>query len=186
MSEIDESPQGSALPRGWIVVTALLVAIAGVLGYLWVRDRGTDTTEINSFLQRNLGGVSERAHTATELLMDYTTGTVEERSDRLLAVSTGEFRDQYETLLEGGLGEALTDADTIARARIVDGPESSFVSSDEAVSVVRVIQTTKRRGSPLPRRIYYVLRFTLTNASTDAESPDWRVSELKILSQQST
>ena len=182
----EEKPEGRELPRAWILLTAGLVAAVAAFAYLWVSDRSTDTTEINSFLQRNLSGVSERAHTATELLMDYTTGTLEERSDSLLAVSTGEFREQYETLLEGGLGEALTEADTIARARIVDGPESSFVSSDEAVSVVRVIQTTKRRGSPLPRRIYYVLRFTLTNASADDESPDWRVSELKILSQQST
>jgi hypothetical protein len=186
MSVNGDSVRQRALPKGWIAVTLLLVALAGAFGYLWVKDRGASAPEIDSYLQTNLGRVSERAHTATELLMDYTIGTVEERSARLLAVSTGDFREQYETLLEGGLGKALSEANTIARARIVDGPESSFVSSDEAVAVVRVIQTTRRKGSPLPRRIYYVLRFTLTNASTDEDAPDWRVADLKILSQQST
>jgi hypothetical protein len=168
------------------MLMVVFLAAAAAFGYLWVRDRGTDPIEIDDYLKRNELGVTERAHTATELLMDYTTGTLEERSERLLAVSTGDFQDQYETLLEGGLSEALTKANTTAKARIVDGPNPSFLSSEEAVAIVRVIQTARKEGAPLPRRIYYVLRFALTDISPDEENPDWRISELQILSQQST
>jgi hypothetical protein len=186
MSDTEGSPRAAGVPGVLVVLMVALVAAAAAFGYLWVRDRGTDPTEINGFLQTRLLGVTERAHTATELLMDYTSGTLEERSERLLAVSTGDFQEQYQTLLEGGLSEALSKANTTAKARIVDGPDASFLSSDDAVAIVRVIQTAKKEGAPLPRRIYYVLRFALTDISPDQENPDWRISELRILSQQST
>ena len=130
--------------------------------------------------------MSERTTTLVELLMNYSSGSVAERSDQLLALSTGEFRDQYESLLKGGLDDALSKASTTAKARIVDGPDVSFTASDEASAVVRVIQTARLKGATLPRRIYYVLRFTLHNETPDQDTPDWRAARLDILSQQST
>jgi hypothetical protein len=51
---------------------------------------------------------------------------------------------------------------------------------------MRVVQTAKKKGAPLPRRILYVLRLTLQNTSDDEDVTDWRAARLDILSQQST
>jgi hypothetical protein len=175
-----------ALPRWLIAVALVALAVAVAMTFLWIRDRDTSAADMDAQLRTGVGPVSERATTLTELLMDYNPGTLQQRSDQLLAISTGEFRDQYETLLKGGLGNALTKANTTAKAKVVDGPDVSFTSSREAQAILRVIQTAKKKGALVPRRIFYVLRFTLLNTSTNPDSPDWRASRLDILSQQST
>jgi type IV secretory pathway component VirB8 len=183
----DRDGDGRSAPRRLpIVLVSLAVAVAAAMGFLWVRDRGASPAEIDSSLARNIPSIAERAQTLTKLLMDYTPRTLQQRSDQLLALSTGDFRDQYEKLLQGGLDTALTKAHTTAKARIVDGPDVSFTSSAEAQAVLRIIQTTKKKGALIARHIYYVLRFTMQNESTDAALTDWRASKFEILSQQST
>lgn len=186
MSSLGNKDQKPAF-RPWLVALALVaLAVAVAMTFLWIRDRDASPSEIDTRLRTSVSAVSERATTLTQLLMDYTPGTLQERSDQLLAISTGEFRDQYETLLKGGLDTALTKANTKAKAKIVDGPDVSFTASDEAQAVLRVIQTAKKKGALIPRRLYYVLRFTLQNLSPSPDTPDWRASRLDILSQQST
>jgi hypothetical protein len=186
MASLGSTEPKAALPRWLIAVALIALAAAVAMTFLWVRDRGASAADLDEQLRTGVGPVSERAKTITELLMDYNPGTLQQRSDELLAISTGEFRDQYETLLKGGLDTALTKANTNANAKIVDGPDVSFTSSREAQAVLRVIQTAKKKGALVPRRLFYVLRFTLQNTSTDPDSPDWRASRLDILSQQST
>jgi hypothetical protein len=185
MATPSNGAEKNALGGGLVVLCLVALAVAIAFGLLWASERGVDPKEVTDVLQEQVEPVSERSVTLVELLMDYEVGTVEERSDQLLALSTGEFRDQYETLLSGGLGKALSKAETTARARIVDGPDVSFTSSTEADAVMRVIQTAKKKGALIPRRIFYVVRFHMQNVSPD-DTPDWRAARLDILSQQST
>jgi hypothetical protein len=185
MSDAQEDDR-SAPSRVLLVLLAIAVAVAVAMGVLWTRDKSASPEEVSSNLREMVPPVTERATTLTQLLMNYDEGTLQERSDQLLALSTGDFRDQYESLLKGGLDKALSSASTTAKARIVDGPDVSFTSSREAVAVLRVVQTAKNKEAPLARRIFYVLRFTLQNTSTDENVPDWRAARLDVLSQQST
>lgn len=170
--------------RGPLVVAILAALIlGGTAGLLWLRDAEPGAGDVTTYLRTATSPVKERVRTVVGLLMTYEARTLEEKAAQLLAISTGDFEDQYATLVKEGLGAALKSAATRATAEIVADPEVSFATSKDAVALVRVLQTAKVEGSN-ERRFLYVLKLSMKDVSPDPETSDWRVEHLEVLAQQ--
>jgi hypothetical protein len=161
------------------VILASGAAVA--LGALWSRDKATDPDEVSSYLRNSSGAVADAATSVIEALMNYDSATVEDRKAELLPLATGDFKSQYEELLDGGLGEALAAKDAVSRGEITDTLSVAFTSAGKAYAVARVLQEVSSDAAPNGRTVFYVMRLTLLQ-----EDNAWKVDRLEILSQHST
>ena len=165
--------------KALLVLLVLAVGAAGAFAALWLKARTTDPREVTAILSAESGDVEVAAAEVIEALLDYDATTLEAQRDRLLGLSTGTFREQYEELLAGELEAALEQTAASSKGDIADGPNVAFEAADRATAVARVVQEVSARGSET-RNVFYVMRLTLI-----LTGDGWKADTLQILSQQS-
>lgn len=175
---------GASHKRGWLVPLlsaglVVAVATAAVLGALYLGG-AVSGAEVGEVLSEETPEVEDRAGTVANLLLNYDSTNLEEVSNQMLAVATGNFREQYEEVLAGGagLGNALEEASASSRGQILDGPDVYFKSADEAIAIMRVTQTAQSNSNPGGTTIDYVLKVTLIDTSDGG----WKADRVEVLS----
>lgn len=149
------------------------VVAAGLFCGLWLMSRSTDPEAIDRALDQEAPDARAAADEVIELLINLDADNVDEAGERVLELSTGNFREDYEELLPG-LGPAFEESGASASGEILDGPDIAFTASDEAVAVARVAQTTTVEGAE--RAVGFTLRLSLVK---DDEA--WRADTFELL-----
>lgn len=164
-----------------LLVGALVAALGLAAGFafLWSAEQGADPEDVDVFLRSRSNAASEAASEVIATLLTYDSDSVGDRQDDLLPLATGGFREQYEELLDQGLGDVLRRTSATSTGEIVDEAEVGFLSATTASAVMRVVQEVTSDEVPEGRQIFYVMKLELV-----AEGDRWLADELEILSQQ--
>lgn len=168
--ESEEAGQGNRF-----LMLALIGAVVatGLFCVLWLTSRSTEPEDIDRALDQEAPDARATADEVIELLINLDAGNVDEAGERVLALSTGNFREDYEELLPG-LGPAFEESGASASGEILDGPDVAFIAAGEAVAIARVAQTTTVEGTE--RSVGFALRLTLVK---DDES--WKADTFELL-----
>lgn len=169
-------------PRSVPILIALLVfavTAAGAFATLWLTtDDEVTSADVSQFLGAREPAVVDRATELLDLLFNYDATNIDEVSDELLEISTGDFFDDYEELVgSGNLKKALRQASASSRGQIVDGPDVFFRNPSEAVSIATVSQTAQSRSNPTGTTTDYVVRIILVYVEGE-----WTADDVEILS----
>jgi hypothetical protein len=158
-----------------LVLFALGAAIvaAGLFGGLWLSSRTASVDEIDQALANEAPDVRAVAAEIVELLVNVDAAKLEATSERVLELSTGNFRSDYEALLPG-LGPAFEEAGAKATGDIVEGPDVTFSASDEAFAIAKVAQTTKVDDTE--RTVGFTVRITMVR-----EGEEWKADRFELL-----
>jgi hypothetical protein len=161
-------------PNRTLLIVGLIGAlVAAVLfGGLWLSSRSTSSGDIDSALAAEAPEVGATAEEVIDLLLNLDASNVEETGERVLDLSTGNFREDYEELLPA-LAPAFEESGARATGEILEGPDVTFSSSEEAVAVAQVTQTTTGETE---RTIAFALRLTLV-----LEGEAWRADGFELL-----
>lgn len=163
-------------PTSTKVVTPLLSAalVAAVLfAGLWLMSRSTSPDDIDRALAEEAPKAHDTAEEVIELLVNLDAESVDAGGERILELSTGDFRDDYEELLPG-LGPAFEETGAKATGEIVDGPDITFSASDEATAVAKVAQTTTVDGAE--RTVGFTVRLALVG-----HDDTWKADGFELL-----
>lgn len=185
--ERPDAPAGRRIPMVPALVAALVVtaSLAAAFAALWLTKEGDERTsarEVGSYLGAHIPQVEDRAAEVATLLLNYDSTNIEEVSDQILALATGDFRDDYEDIVGGGnLQEALEESASSSRGQILDGPDVYFRSASEAIALVEVSQIAQSQSNPAGSNIDYVMKMTLV-----ATSEGWKADGVDVISQQRT
>jgi hypothetical protein len=191
VSSVEESRRGPVASTGAerrFLVPALIaglvatLAVALVFFILVLREAETSPEEVRGFLADERPKVENVAAELITLFMNYDATNLEERAEAIRELATGSLREDYEELVEQGLGEALEEAVASSRGQIISGPDVSFRSPFEAVALARATQTTQSKENPQGRTFEYNLKITLLKTA-DA---GWKAEAFEILSELQT
>lgn len=174
---MNEKPGQSRL---LIALLVLALGAAGAFAALWLGTKDTSSEDVTSALSREMGAVEQTATEVIEALFDYDATSLDGQREKLLALSTGTFRAQYEELLADDLGSVLESTAASSQGDIADGPDVAFETSERASAIARVVQEVSARDSAT-RSVFYVMRLTLIHTGDE-----WKADALQVLSQQST
>lgn len=171
--------------RGWqtpLLIGALVfsLALAGTFAALWIATVDTSAEEVSEYLGDRRPEVERRVSEVATLLLNYDSTNLEEISEQMLQMSTGNFREQYEDIVAGALQQALEKSSSSSRGQIVEGPDVYFQSPSEAVAIMRLSQTTQSADNPGGQSFDYVMKITLV----DTKDGGWKADRAEILSQQ--
>lgn len=184
-SEVD-APRRRDLKRflvpGLIAALVLAIATAASLGLLLARETEVEPEEVGSFMADAKPEVESRVTEVVNLLTNYDATNIDQIVTRMLEVTTGSFRKDYGDTFEQGFAEAIKEASTSARGRILTGPDVAFRSPDEAVAVLRVEQTIQNNRIPEGRSYVDVMQITLINTVDGG----WKADRVEILGGQET
>jgi hypothetical protein len=158
---------------GALIAAAILVPLMLFLG----RDDGSTATDVSGYLTEQVPLVEQRTEEVLGLLVNYDAKTLEGVIDDMLAIATGNFRDQYEEIVSRGLNDALSEASASSEGEILKGPQVTFASGSRAVSLASVEQTTRSDENPEGRTITYLMRLTLVR-----NGDEWKADRIEILS----
>ena len=161
-----------------IAAVVVLASLSAVLFVLFLRTSETSSEEVASFLNERQGAADDRARRVISLLMTYDATNLDEVAEQILDISTGNFKEQYQDIIQQNLGSALEEASASSRGQIVSGPDIAFLSPSEAIAIARVEQTTQSNENPAGRTFLYVLEVTLVNT----EGGGWKADRVEILS----
>lgn len=184
-----EQPQPDApatrRPRSFPLLVGLLVfalAAAAVFAFLWAtKEEGLTTSEVGAYLDGRKEAVASRATEVMGLMLTYDSTNIEEVSERVLALATGDFRDDYAALVGGGnLKRALRRSSSSSRGQIVGEPDVSFRAPNEAVVILTVTQTAQSRENPGGSTTDYVMRVVML-----LTGGEWKADGVDVLSEQS-
>lgn len=153
-----------------------LTVLVGVAGVLWIQARDTEPSEVTEYLSTHDEAVARVAQRVLDAVITYAPGTLEDQASSLAELATGGFLEDYEDLLESGLGEAVEATRASSDGRIASGPDVAFVSADRATAVARVVQEVKTASSE--RTIFSVMQIGLV-----LTGDTWKADRLEILSQ---
>jgi lipopolysaccharide export LptBFGC system permease protein LptF len=179
---------GAGAPKRKLLVPLLIgglvfaVALATTFAVLWAQSRDTTADEVEAFLGAEEAVVADRATELIDLLMNYDSTNLEDVSAEVLTLSTGDFAEDYEDILAGGLSSALEQSTASSRGQILDGPDVFFESPSEATALLRVEQTTQSNDNPGGQSFTYVMQLSLV----DTTSEGWKADRVEILSQQTS
>jgi hypothetical protein len=175
----------SRLRNRWLVPAlaaglVLSVALAATFVALWVTSVDTSAEDVGEFMNDQRPVAERRSIEVINLLMNYDSTNIGEVADRMLEISTGNFRQDYEETFSAGLGEAIEEAAASSRGQILNGPEISFRSGSEALAIARVTQTTQNEENPQGNTFNYVIEITLI----DTTDGGWKADRVELLSGQ--
>ena len=170
--------------RRWLIpalAAALVVslAVAAVFGTLYL-TADVSADEVGTILSDESPQVEEIAGRVANLLMNYDSTNLEEVSDQMLSIATGNFREQYEEVLTSGtgLGSALQESSASSRGQITSGPDVYFQSGSEAVALLETTQFTQSNSDPGGSSHIYMLKITLIKTSNE----EWKADRVEVLS----
>ncbi len=146
---------------------------AGLFFGLWLNSRTTSPAEIDEILANEAPEVREVATEIVELLVNVDAAKLDETSERVLELSTGNFRSDFESLLPG-LGPAFEEAGAKATGEIVEGPDITFSASDEAIAIAKVAQTTTVDDTE--RTVGFTVRITMV-----MQGEEWKADRFELL-----
>lgn len=163
--------QAPADRRSTVLVLAVSLAVlfgivAAVLGVVAVSNGGGDGTPLAS-LRRAAG-------TAAEAFFTYDYENPEAHKERMLELSTGSFRSEYEDAFDEGLGELITRVKATSEGFVKDVYVSEI---DEERAQAVVVSDVTRNGVGGPRTVadvYILLSFVRVDG-------EWRVDDLTDL-----
>ena len=180
----EDDPAPRRRPRYLIpaLVGGLAVALIATLALLllWLQALDTLADDVGEYLNESRGEVQTRVTEVMDLLLNYDSTNFEQVTDRVLEISTGQFREQYEQLIPGPVGEALIEASASSRGQILQEPQISFTSPSQAVSLAQVTQTAQSEENPAGRTIIYQLKITMIKTAEG----EWKADGLDVLSVQ--
>jgi hypothetical protein len=184
MTVMDETPPSKSSRWHVPVLVALVVvalSAAGVFGFLYLTG-DVSSEDVGAALADEVPEVQEISTRVANLLLNYDSTNLEEVSDQMLAIATGNFREQYEEVLSSGagLGAALEEASASSRGSILKGPDVYFQSGSEAIALMNVTQTAQSNSNPAGTTIDYVLKITLI----DTQDSGWKADRVEVLSTQ--
>jgi hypothetical protein len=167
-----------------ILIGALVLALAaaGTFVALWLQAQETSADEVASFLGAQGTEVQTVSAEVINLLSNYDATNIQQVADRMLELSTGNFRKDYEETFAAGLGGALEQVEASTRGQILTGPDISFRSASEAVAVARVSETVQNKQIPGGRTFEYLIEITLI----DTVDGGWKADRVEILSGKET
>lgn len=149
------------------------IVAAGLFCGLWLTSRTASVDEIDKTLANEAPEVREVAAEIVELLVNVDATKLDATSERVLELSTGNFRSDYESLLPS-LGPAFEEAGAEATGDIVEGPDVTFSASDEAFAIAKVAQTTKVDDTE--RTVGFTVRITMVQ-----EGEEWKADRFELL-----
>ncbi len=174
-------------PRRFLVpaLSAALVvslALAATFIALWRQASETTPEEVATVLQSQRGDVERVAAEVIGLLTNYDATNIDQVAARMLEISTGNFRKDYESTFASGLGGALEKVQASTRGQILSGPDISFRTASEAVAISRVSETVQNKDLPTGRTFEYLIEITLI----DTVDGGWKADRVEILSGEET
>lgn len=178
----EEPARRGRLVPALVASLVVAVSIAGVFGALWLTNVDTSPQDVGDYLEDRRPEVTRRVNEIATLLLNYDATNIEEVGERLLSLSTGDFRQDYEQIVAGELQAALEEASSSSRGQILEGPDVYFRSASEAVAILRLSQTTQSSETPGGQSFDYVMRLTLVDTSDGG----WKADDAEILSEQRT
>ncbi|MFN2593264.1 MAG: hypothetical protein ABR579_00025 [Actinomycetota bacterium] len=166
-----------------IGLLVLAVALAGTFAILWIGASKTSADEVGSYLSGQSPTVEKVSTDVGSLLLNYSSTNIDEVGQKMLALATGNFADQYQKIVTGGegLGSALQKSSASSRGQILQGPDVSFVNAGEAVALMRVTQTVQSSALPGGRTVSYFLKISLVSTPSG-----WKADNVEVLSQADT
>jgi hypothetical protein len=188
LQQVGVTVDDSGKPKRKLLVPLLIaglvfsLALATTFAVLWAQSRDTTADEVASFLGAEKGGVEDISTRLVTLLMNYDSTNLDDVSDEVLTLSTGDFAEDYEDTLARGLGAALEKSTASSRGQILDGPDVFFQSPSEATAIIRVEQTTQSNDNPTGQTFTYVMQLSLVDTTDEG----WKADRVEILSQQTS
>jgi hypothetical protein len=183
--ESDSKP-GISLHLGWrsilIALAVLATALAATFFVLWLQAAETSPDEVAEFLSGEEPEVQRVSAELISLLSNYDATNIDQVAKRMLEISTGNFRADFEEVFASGLGGALEEVSASTRGEVLSGPDISFRSPSEAVAIARVSQTVQNRDLPEGRTFEYLIEITLI----DTVGGGWKADRVEILSGRET
>lgn len=176
----EETPSGRrVLVPALIAGLVLALALAVTFFVLWLQTADPSPRDVDEFLNSNEQAVAERSTEVAKLLFTYDSTNLDEVTERVLGLSTGNFAVEYERLIvERGLGDALETAKASSRGIIIEGPDVSFISGSEAQVLFNIRQTVQNKDNVSGVSFVYVTRLTLVNT----EGGGWKADRIDLLS----
>lgn len=169
------------LVRLLVAALVLAVALAATFAALWFKERDPSSQDVSALLSSRSDEVESRVTEVLDLLVNYDSTNLDEVADRMLEISTGDFREDYEESFAAGLGSALEEVSASSRGQILDGPDVSFRRATEAVTVTRFTQFVQNNKDPTGRSIEYIMEITLIDTEEG-----WKADRVEVLSQKET
>ena len=166
------SPHAGASGRSaaFVLVTSLAVALAVAVAVLAVLLAGDDGGS------ERIDEVRQAAGTFGEALLTYDYQDPDAHRDKVLALSTGSFRQEYEEAFDAGLGPMISGAEAVSKGVAKDVYVSELGEADAQAIVVLDIEITGIAG-PRTLRDFYV---RLTFVEVKGEWKVDQVTDLKI------
>lgn len=180
MSSSEPSPPSGAPKRWPLVVGAIGLAIAGAFGFLWAQERAVEPAEVTTYLSEHDEAAGSTATKIISAIVTYSPETVAEQAEEIRGLATGQFLEEYEELLAGGLDEVVSETAATSDGQIATGPDIAFISAERATAVARVVQEITTTGDGQDRTVFSVMRLGLV-----MEDGTWKADQLEILSQNS-
>lgn len=180
----ESAEEKPAAPRRWLVpalIAALAVAFSLVVTFfvLWLGTADPTGEDVEKYMASHKPAVEERSTEVAKLLFTYDSTTLEQVTERMLELSTGNFAVEFEqNIVERGLGDALENAKVSSRGIILEGPDASFIGSSEAQVIFNIRQTVQNKDIPGGKSFVYVARLTLVNV----EGEGWKADRIELLS----
>lgn len=182
--EADENLDEERRPRRLLVPLliaglVLMLALATTFFVLWLATADPSATDVDDYLSSHKADVEERSSEVAKLLFTYDSTTLDEVSERILGLATGNFAVEYEKLIfQRGLKDALETAKASSRGVILEGPDVSFIGANEAQVLFNIRQTVQNKDTPEGTSVVYVTRLTLVNT----EGGGWKADRIELLS----
>ena len=162
-----------------VLAGALVVSLslAGVFAVLWAQSLDTSPEEVGEFMADSRPAVDRSATEVINLLSNYDATNIDQVAERMLEISTGNFRKDYQATFAAGLLGALQKVAASTRGQILSGPDIAFRSASEAVAVARVSETVQNKQIPEGRTFEYLIEITLI----DTTEGGWKADRVEIL-----
>lgn len=161
-----------------VAAFVLAASLALTFGLMWRATSVTTPEEVSAALETERGQIERVSAEVISLLTNYDATNIDQVAARMLEISTGNFRKDYESTFASGLGGALERVEASTRGQILTGPDISFRSASEAVAVARVSETVQNREVPAGRTFEYLIEITLI----DTVEGGWKADRVEILS----
>lgn len=168
----DPRPTGTTARLPWILA---LLGLLGTLGFgvaWWQGDDGAVSVASGDGPSASMLAAAEEF---SEALTNFDGATIDRDTDRIVARSSGEFRDQVDEFFGSDVRQQLKEAQASSRGEV----RSAYVQSldgDRGRVFVVADQTIANNQSPKPRSD--TLRMELGMELVDGE---WRVSQVDVL-----
>ena len=164
----DRPGAASSRSAAFVLVTSLAVALAVAVAVLAVLlagdDEGSDRAE----------EVRRAAGTFGEALLTYDYKDPEAHRDKVLSLSTGSFRQEYEDAFDAGLGPVISGAEAVATGVAKDVYVSELGEADAQAIVVLDVEVTGIAGPRTLRDFYIRLTFVEVKG-------EWKVDDVTDL-----